>query len=334
MTRLDRRTLLAGAAATHTVPVPAAGAPEQEALEELGLTVDSASACDTDTVRTRIPRSDTEVWASGRPNVKVVVTGISAALPGRNGDVFTPGVNNIRRIIDGECFISPIPDSVKDAMLEKNVITQSKDASGKLVNTSVCTYAQGINVSASLGNINLSNYGIANSIAATMDTAVQVSIAAGLEALKDAGLVTGVGAGTSGWELPEAMQSTTGVVYATSFPALDTAIAEVSKFFAAKEVSSASVPHLMSELRGRLLKNILDGHALSPETEAALVQLEAVATEATLNEKPVEPYAFDRKFLFRVLVLGNAQLAQIVKARGPNMQTNAACAGKVFMFVC
>jgi 3-oxoacyl-(acyl-carrier-protein) synthase len=26
-------------------------------------------------------------------------------------------------------------------------------------------------------------------------------------------------------------------------------------------------------------------------------------------------------------VLGNAQLAQIVKARGPNMQTNAACAG-------
>ena len=29
----------------------------------------------------------------------------------------------------------------------------------------------------------------------------------------------------------------------------------------------------------------------------------------------------------RVLVLGNAQLAQIVGARGPNMQTNAACAG-------
>lgn len=29
----------------------------------------------------------------------------------------------------------------------------------------------------------------------------------------------------------------------------------------------------------------------------------------------------------RVLVLGNAQLAQMVGARGPNMQTNAACAG-------
>jgi len=38
-------------------------------------------------------------------------------------------------------------------------------------------------------------------------------------------------------------------------------------------------------------------------------------------------YQFDRKFLFRVLVLGNAQLAQLTGCRGPNTQTNAACAG-------
>jgi 3-oxoacyl-(acyl-carrier-protein) synthase len=40
-----------------------------------------------------------------------------------------------------------------------------------------------------------------------------------------------------------------------------------------------------------------------------------------------KPYEFDRKFLFRVLVLANAQLAQIIKAKGPNFQTNTACAG-------
>ena len=45
----------------------------------------------------------------------------------------------------------------------------------------------------------------------------------------DAGIVTGEGEGLSGWELPASMQDTTGVVYATSFPALDTAIAEVSR---------------------------------------------------------------------------------------------------------
>merc|ERR550537_417657 len=46
-----------------------------------------------------------------------------------------------------------------------------------------------------------------------------------------------------------------------------------------------------------------------------------------LTEKEDVEYEFDRKFLFRLLVLGNAQLAQIIGAKGPNMQTNAACAG-------
>ena len=43
--------------------------------------------------------------------------------------------------------------------------------------------------------------------------------------------------------------------------------------------------------------------------------------------EPNSEYEFDRKFLFRVLVLGNAQLAQLAGCRGPNTQTNAACAG-------
>jgi hydroxymethylglutaryl-CoA synthase len=60
----------------------------------------------------RLTRSETEVWASGRPNVKVVVTGVSAALPGRDHDVFPPGVNNIQRIIEGESFISNLPTEV------------------------------------------------------------------------------------------------------------------------------------------------------------------------------------------------------------------------------
>lgn len=38
-------------------------------------------------------------------------------------------------------------------------------------------------------------------------------------------------------------------------------------------------------------------------------------------------YALDRKILFRLLVLANAQVAQLTGARGPNTQLNAACAG-------
>ena len=70
---------------------------------------------------------------------------------------------------------------------------------------------------------------------------------------------------------------------------------------------------------------------LSAEQEQALQEIETLASElALIPEKDphlLKEYEFDRKFLFRVLVLGNGQLAQIVKARGPNMQTNAACAG-------
>lgn len=52
-------------------------------------------------------------------------------------------------------------------------------------------------------------------------------MAAGLEALKDAGIVSGEGEG--GWMLPGHMRDTTGVMYASSFPALDAAIGEVSQ---------------------------------------------------------------------------------------------------------
>jgi len=64
---------------------------------------------------------------------------------------------------------------------------------------------------------------------------------------------------------------------------------------------------------------------LTSEEETALRTLEEVCLKATANN-PL-PFEFDRKFLFKVLCLGNAQLAQVCGARGPNAQTNAACAG-------
>ena len=115
-------------------------------------------------------------------------------------------------------------------------------------------------------------------------------------------------------------------MYATSFPALDTAIGEVSKFFSTKTLEAASIQGIVTSLRSRLMKATGD---LSSECEQALVEIEKLvsATSGSEVSVPVDTYEFDRKFLFRVLVLGNAQLAQIIKARGPNMQTNAACAG-------
>ena len=279
-----------------------------------------------------LSRNKTYVWASGRPNVRVVVTGVAAALPGRDTQVIKPGMNNIQRIIAGENCITPISDQVKNNMLEKNVVLLKKNKeTGQSTRVPITSHEDNINLCASLGDFDLTEYGVAQSIAATMDVSVQVAVAAGLEALKDAGIVTG-DPSTGGWVLPESMQATTGVVYATSFPALDTAIAEVSKFFQSKAATYLSVHTIIDSLRTRLEARMGDGEKLSKETEEALAALASqVAKRADAEDKEVEKtmgsYEFDRKFLFRVLVLGNAQLAQIIKARGPNMQTNAACAG-------
>jgi hypothetical protein len=208
-------------------------------------------------------------------------------------------------------------------MLEKNVSLLKKNKDGSQTKVPIKTHEENINVCASLGDFSLTAYGVPESIASTMDRSVQVAVAAGLEALKDAGIVSGEGEGLKGWELPASMQDTTGVVYATSFPALDTAIAEVSRYFSSRTVDGQHIPLVLQQLRARLEKST---GPLSASSEEALEALEALAHEA--REAPPKEYEFDRKFLFRVLVLGNAQLAQIIKARGPNMQTNAACAGQ------
>jgi len=59
--------------------------------------------------------------------------------------------------------------------------------------------------------------------------------------------------------------------------------------------------------------------ALHPaEVEQALAEIRA--------EHDAHPYQFDRRFLFRVLSMGHSQFADLIGARGPNTQVNAACA--------
>ncbi len=95
-------------------------------------------------------------------------------------------------------------------------------------------------MAAQLGSFDLTKYGVSNAMVATMDTVVQVAIAAGLEALKDAGIVAG-GGELASWQLPEHMRDSTGVVYATSFPALEAAVSEVMRFLHSKQKSLTQV---------------------------------------------------------------------------------------------
>ncbi|CAN0231619.1 unnamed protein product, partial [Discosporangium mesarthrocarpum] len=288
-----------------------------------------------------VEEEGTGAGARGIP--RVVVTGVACGLPGQER-VFE--VDNLSRLLGGQNCIQPLCEPTVKALVEKNVVQQMKRVAKGVppVRIPITEADQTIKLAAKLGSIDMVDYGVTASIAATMDKAVKVAVVAGLEALRDAGIVTGEGEG--GWLLPGHMRDTTGVMYASSYPALDAAIGEVMRFLRSRCITRAKKSQLVEALRERLRSASPTGQVSEEDEEALLGLQKALVTGSTMDlsslagysadpsgdggsgeEEEPNIYEFDRKFLFRVLVLGNAQLAQMVGARGPNMQTNAACAG-------
>ncbi|KAI9914635.1 hypothetical protein PsorP6_007294 [Peronosclerospora sorghi] len=197
----------------------------------------------------------------------VYVAGTSVGLPGQP-KVFERETS-IRKLLRGVNCIHALKDAEKDAMLARTIVPVHKDdATGHVTRVPVVRHQDGIQVAAVVHPLELErDYGIPASMAHAMDEPTQLAVAAGLEALRNAGLVDAT------WHLPEPMCESMGIIYATSFPTTTAAVAETARFY----------------------------------------------SDAT--------YEFDRKLLFRLLVLANAQVAQRTGARGPNTQLNAACAG-------
>lgn len=258
-----------------------------------------------------------------KKRIACVITGTAAGLPGGEM-VFAK--DNLERLVRGDQCIKPVAGSLKMAMLEKNVVQIKKMKDGTIKRAPVDKEEHVIKLAAQLGTLDLTaSYGVPPGLAQTMDIAAQVAVAAGMEALKNAGLISGKSNDPKEWMLPEQYRDNTGVVYASSFPAMDAAVGEVMRFLQSKTVGAANSFRLITALRSRLVRASPD-RQLSDDDEAAFARLVARANE-TEPEQQVKAYEFDRKFLFRVLVLGNAQLAQLAGCRGPNTQTNAACAG-------
>lgn len=233
----------------------------------------------------------------------VYITGTAAGLPGQE-KVFME--DNMKKLVDGHNCLEQISVDLKDELRDKNVYRLAKSDKGAIRQPVETT----IQLAAQLGRMELTDdYGVPAGLAQTMDIAAQVAVAAGLEALKNAGLVSGRSNDPSEWVLPEKYRDSTGVVYASSFPAMDAAVGEVMRCLQ----SQCQKRPVIEKLKQRM-KSACGGEISSQDEEC-------------FKELLQSDYEFDRKFLFRVLVLGNAQLAQLAQCRGPNTQTNAACAG-------
>ena len=143
----------------------------------------------------------------------------------------------------------------------------------------------------------------------------QLAVAAGIDALRDAGLplaqryktTTTGGQLPERWALPEEVADETGVIFASAFPGLDAFADDMNRFWQdrSRRDEVASLEHL----RARLAE--LDGEdSLSvAEVDRCIHDLRLLLEE--------HAYTFDRRFLFRILSMGHCPVRRAGRCARP-----------------
>src|SRR5208283_4497387 len=253
--------------------------------------------------------------------VPVVITGAALGLPGTER-IFDDG--NIARILRGDQFINSIPARFRSAMLDKHITRLVKSENGEARFETISDVADVIKLAGRGGAFNLEDeFGFSSDRVGALDRVTQLAIAAGIDALRDAGipLVMRYKTTTKGtqlperWGLPECLRDDTGVIFASAFPGYDSFADEMACYYADHE-HREQLAMLESLLPSAVEAN---GHSL-------LVKEINRQIDKLRDDIGKEPYVFNRRFLLRVLSMGHSQFAEFIGARGPNTQVNAACA--------
>ena len=115
------------------------------------------------------------------------------------------------------------------------------------------------------------------------------------------------------WGLPDALRDDTGVIFGSAFPGYDSFAEIISGYWA-------------DRARREELARLEKWSAQSANGHSPLGQEIARRIDELRADIEQKPYVFDRRFLLRVLSMGHSQFAELIGARGPNTQINAACA--------
>nr|WP_322508566.1 SDR family NAD(P)-dependent oxidoreductase [Anaerolinea sp.] len=248
----------------------------------------------------------------------VVVSGAGLGLPGKNRHVFDD--SNIASILRGEIRIEPLSEDLRRRMAEKRAIRLVKSEAGAIQEV-IDHVDQTVKLGGQRGKFDLiEEFGVPADRVEATDISTQLAIAAGIEALRDAGipLVMAYRRTSKGtylpdrWKLPEALADETGVIFASAFPGLDRMAEETQRFYEVQNLES-QIQQLRSLQR-----------LISPDTEVYR-EIQRRADEIDEKIRALD-YHFDRRFVFRVLSMGHSQFAEYIGARGPNTHVNAACA--------
>ncbi|HYD54414.1 MAG TPA: beta-ketoacyl synthase N-terminal-like domain-containing protein, partial [Gemmatimonadaceae bacterium] len=255
---------------------------------------------------------------AGERREPIAITGAALGLPG-TARVFDDA--NVARLLRGEQLIDAVPMRLRQAMVDKHVTRLVKSETGEPHFEVIDRAADVIKLAGRAGGFDLvEDYGYPAERVESLDRTTRLAIAAGLDALRDAGLplVMHHRTTTRGttlpdrWMLPEALRDETGVVFASAFPGYDAFAGEVSR-----STADRGLRERLADLRA-LRERFGTEPALVRELDRRIAELEATLAR--------EAYTLDRTLLFRLLSMGHSQFAEYIGARGPNTQVNCACA--------
>ncbi|MEK9716603.1 MAG: beta-ketoacyl synthase N-terminal-like domain-containing protein, partial [Candidatus Heimdallarchaeota archaeon] len=233
--------------------------------------------------------------------------------------------DNINKIIRGENLIEKLPEKELEKQLNKNIRRLIKKSSGEAEFYSPKSEEEVIRLAGQAGEFDISDeFGVNKEVSAAFDVTTSLAIAAGLEALKDAGIPlirefkkTSTGSYLPGdYVLPKTMQDDTGIIFASAFPGLDSFSNEIGSY----------AEYKLSIEKKKILEDIHDKIKREEGFGNKNGILSEIKEDINYIEEHANDYIFNRKILLEVLSFGHAQFAQLIKAKGPNTQVNSACA--------
>ena len=248
----------------------------------------------------------------------VAITGAALGLPGVDR-VFDD--ENISRILDGQQFIDVIPHRFREAIVDKRITRLVKKAGQDPVFETIDDEAGVIKLAGRGAPLDVvEEFGVEAARDAALDRTTRLALGAGLDALRDAGipLVMRYRSTTLGtmlpekWGLPESMRDDTGVIFASAFPGYGEFASDIEKYMTDRGRREQVLA--LEAVRARMTG-----------TEPAAAEVDRRIAELR-HLLEVERFEYDRRFIFRCLAMGHSQFAEMIGARGPNTQINAACA--------
>eukprot|EP01118_Nematostelium_gracile_P006175 TRINITY_DN1986_c0_g1_i1.p1 TRINITY_DN1986_c0_g1~~TRINITY_DN1986_c0_g1_i1.p1 ORF type:complete len:525 (+),score=118.40 TRINITY_DN1986_c0_g1_i1:45-1619(+) len=235
----------------------------------------------------------------------IVVSGIGMGLPntGKSGEyqrVFDK--ENVRKLLHGNNYITPLTEQEKLDIVDKNITLTLK---GK---TEPITRIQQVIQLAGRIDVDFAKeFKIPKAVSEIMDASYKLAVGSGLQAMEDAGLIG------ADFKLRDEHREDTGVIMGSCYPVIDSVIDELSKYMSAKfqRISKSEIQERMENM-----------------AQAVGDQFLRQDIDKWLSENAGEAgsYEYNKKFLMKVTVLGNSQLAYLTGAEGPNTLINSACA--------